>query len=68
MAGNMDCVPFFHGRMIEKVSAATKVNSCQLVLRPMLKALLKFDRRGGEIRRSIGLVSAPVGSEICGFG
>ena len=68
MAGNMDCVPFFRRWMIEKVGAAIEVESSQLILGPMLKALPKFGRRFGEFRGAIGLVSTPVGSEVCGFG
>jgi hypothetical protein len=42
VTGDMDCVPSFGGWMIEKVGAATEVESCQLILGPMLKALPKF--------------------------
>ena len=66
MAGDMDGVPFFGGWIIEKVSAAIEVDSCQPILGPMLKALPKFGDRFGEFGGTIGLVSAPVGSEVCG--
>ena len=67
MAGDMDGIPFFGGWIIEKVSAAIEVESCQLILGPMLKALPKFGDRFGEFRGAIGLVSAAVGSEVCSF-
>ena len=64
MTGDMDGVPFFCGWMIEKIGAATKVKGCQLVLRPMFKALPKFGRRFGEFGGAIGLVSALIGVEV----
>ena len=64
MAGDMDGVPFFCGWMIEKIGAATKVKGCQLVLRPMFKALPKFDRRFGEFRSTVGILSPLIGVEV----
>ena len=66
MAGDMDGVPFFGGWIIEKVSAAIEVDSCQLILGPMLKALPKFGDRFGEFGGAIGTLSSLVGSEVCG--